>query len=134
MAARFENVILTQDWHPVGHISFASAHAGKLPFDAVELEYGTQVLWPPRCVQGTHGAAFASELNIQHAQAVIRKGHHARIDSYSAFLEADRATRTGLAPILREHGITGVYCCGLATDFCVAWSALDACDEGFQTS
>ena len=130
---KFENVILTQDWHPPHHISFASSHPGKVPFETIELAYGLQVLWPPHCVQGTHGAAFAPALKVHHAQAVMRKGHHSDIDSYSAFIEADRTTRTGLASLLRERGITTVYCCGLATDFCVAWSALDARDAGFDT-
>ena len=133
VAPKFENVILTQDWHPPHHISFASSHPGKVPFETIELRYGLQVLWPPHCVRGTHGAAFAPALKVHHAQAVMRKGHHPDIDSYSAFVEADRATRTGLASLLRERGITTVYCCGLATDFCVAWSALDARDAGFDT-
>ena len=134
IAARFDNVILTQDWHPRGHISFASSHEGKRPFETAELAYGTQVLWPDHCVQGTEGAAFASGLAVEHAQAVIRKGYHAHADSYSAFLEADRVTRTGLASLLRERGIQSVYCCGLATDFCVAWSALDAKAAGFDAA
>ena len=133
LALKFENVILTQDWHPPQHISFASSHPGKSAFDTVELPYGPQVLWPPHCMQGTHGAAFAPGLVITHAHAVIRKGHRADVDSYSAFMEADRKTRTGLASLLRERGVTDVYCCGLATDFCVAWSALDAREAGFIT-
>jgi len=133
IAQRFENVILTQDWHPAGHISFASSHAGKVAFETIEVSYGSQVLWPPHCVQGTPGAAIASELNIDHAQAVIRKGHRQHIDSYSAFVEADGQARTGLASLLRERGISAVYLCGLATDFCVAWSALDARTAGFDT-
>ncbi len=132
LAARFDNVVLTQDWHPMGHISFASSHAGKLPFSTVELPYGTQVLWPDHCVQGTRGAAFADALAVPQAQAVIRKGWHAHTDSYSAFLEADRRTPTGLAGLLRERGIATVYLCGLALDFCVAWSALDARSAGFE--
>jgi nicotinamidase/pyrazinamidase len=133
VARKFENVILTQDWHPPQHISFASSHPGKSPFETIELPYGPQVLWPPHCVQGTHGAAFAASLDISHAQAVIRKGHRSDTDSYSAFVEADRKARTGLASLLRELGVTTVYCCGLATDFCVAWSALDAREAGFET-
>jgi nicotinamidase/pyrazinamidase len=133
VARKFENVILTQDWHPPQHISFASSHPGKSPFETIELPYGPQVLWPPHCVQGTHGAAFAAGLDISHAQAVIRKGHRSDTDSYSAFVEADRKARTGLASLLRELGVTTVYCCGLATDFCVAWSALDAREAGFET-
>jgi nicotinamidase/pyrazinamidase len=133
LATGFANVILTQDWHPAGHISFASHHAGRRPFDSIELPYGKQVLWPDHCVQGTPGAQFADTLQVTHAQAVIRKGYHAHTDSYSAFVEADRATPTGLAGLLRERGIRRVYCCGLATDFCVAWSALDAQAAGFET-
>lgn len=133
LAARFANVILTQDWHPAGHVSFASSHAGRAPFESIELAYGAQVLWPDHCVQGTRGAALAAALAIPHAQALIRKGWHAHTDSYSAFMEADRATRTGLAGLLHERGIRRVYVCGLATDFCVAWSALDAVAAGFET-
>lgn len=131
LAPRFDNVILTQDWHPTGHISFASRH-GLAPFSTIELSYGQQVLWPDHCVQGSRGAEFAAGLSIPHAQAVIRKGYHAHTDSYSAFLEADRKTPTGLAGLLRERGITTVFLCGLATDFCVVWSALDAKAAGFE--
>jgi len=133
LAARFANVILTQDWHPANHISFASRHPGRKPFETIELAYGTQVLWPYHCVQGSHGAAFHDGLAVDQAQAVIRKGYHAHTDSYSALLEADRVTPTGLAGMLRERGLRRVYCCGLATDFCVAWSALDAQSAGFET-
>jgi nicotinamidase/pyrazinamidase len=133
VARRFANVILTQDWHTPRHISFASAHPGKKPFETAQLAYGAQVLWPDHCVQGTRGADFAAALDVPHAQAIIRKGYHAHTDSYSAFVEADRRTPTGLAGLLRERGITTVYCCGLATDFCVAWSALDAKAAGFET-
>jgi nicotinamidase/pyrazinamidase len=133
IAAKFANVILTQDWHTPGHISFASSHAGRRPFETTELAYGTQVLWPDHCVQGTRGAAIADALDVPHAQAIVRKGYHAHTDSYSAFVEADRSTPTGLAGLLRERGVTTVYCCGLATDFCVAWSALDAKAAGFET-
>jgi len=133
LAARFANVILTQDWHPANHISFASRHAGSKPFETIELPYGTQVLWPEHCVQGSRGAELHAALAIAHAQAVIRKGYHAHADSYSALLEADRRTPTGLAGMLRERGIRRVYCCGLATDFCVAFSALDAQAAGFET-
>ena len=132
IASRFDNVLLTQDWHPAGHISFASSHAGKVPFSTITLEYGEQVLWPDHCVQGTHGAAFADRLVVPHAHGVIRKGHHAHTDSYSAFLEADRRTPTGLAGLLRERGVQTVYLAGLALDFCVAWSALDAMARGFE--
>lgn len=130
---RFTNVILTQDWHPADHISFAPMHPGKAPFDTIELPYGTQMLWPPHCVQGTAGAAFAPGLDVERAQAIVRKGHQRGTDSYSAFMEADRRTRTGLAALLREREIGEVYCCGLATDYCVAWSALDARAAGFTT-
>ncbi|MCS7101055.1 MAG: bifunctional nicotinamidase/pyrazinamidase [Burkholderiaceae bacterium] len=133
LASRFANVILTQDWHTPGHVSFASAHPGRQPFEIIELPYGQQILWPDHCIMGTRGADFAAGLAIPHAQAVVRKGYHAHTDSYSAFLEADRKTPTGLAGLLRERGITRVYCCGLATDFCVAWSALDARAAGFET-
>jgi nicotinamidase/pyrazinamidase len=133
IAPKFSRVVLTQDWHPRAHISFASAHPGKWPFESIELDYGTQVLWPDHCVQGTRGAELAADLVVLNAQAVIRKGFHPRCDSYSAFMEADRRTRTGLAGYLLEHGVRNVYCCGLATDFCVAWSALDAVEAGFDT-
>lgn len=132
LALRFDKVILTQDWHSPGHISFASSHPGRLPFSTIELPYGSQVLWPDHCVQGTRGAEFAERLSVPQAQAVIRKGFHAHTDSYSAFLEADRKTRTGLAGLLRERGVSTVYLCGLALDFCVAWSALDARAAGFE--
>jgi len=131
LARRFRNVILTQDWHPPGHVSFASTH-GRDPFSTIELAYGPQVLWPDHCVQGSRGAEFAAGLEVPHAQAVIRKGYHAHADSYSAFLEADRRTPTGLAGLLRERGLSTIFLCGLATDFCVAWSALDARAAGFD--
>jgi nicotinamidase/pyrazinamidase len=134
LMARFENVVLTQDWHPGGHISFASSHPGKKPFETMELAYGMQVLWPDHCVQGTAGAALHAGLNLAKAHLLIRKGHHAGIDSYSAFLEADRATPTGLAGYLRERNLDKLYVCGLATDFCVAWTALDARAAGFDTT
>jgi len=132
LAARFENVILTQDWHPRAHASFASSHPGRKPFERIRLRYGVQVLWPDHCVQGSTGAAFHPVLDVPHAQLVLRKGYHAGIDSYSAFLEADRRTRTGLAAWLRERGIRTVVVAGLATDFCVAWTALDARRFGFR--
>ncbi len=134
LAARFENVVLTQDWHPRGHVSFASSHPGRKPFDSVELPYGSQVLWPDHCVQGTRGAALHEALSVPHAQLVIRKGHHQDIDSYSAFLEADRKTSTGLAGYLRDRKLEELYVCGLATDFCVAWTALDARAAGFSVT
>lgn len=126
LARRFENVVLTQDWHPAGHVSFASSHAGKAPFDLIELPYGPQVLWPDHCVQGTVGAAFHPGLDVPHAQAVVRKGYRRSVDSYSGFVEADRTTHTGLGGYLKERGLDRVYVVGLATDFCVAWTALDA--------
>ena len=132
LARAFANVVVTQDWHTADHVSFASQHQGKKPFETVKLAYGTQVLWPDHCVQGTDGAALHKDLSIPHAQLVIRKGFHKDTDSYSAFLEADRKTTTGLAGYLKARGIKRVYLAGLATDFCVAWSALDARKAGFQ--
>jgi nicotinamidase/pyrazinamidase len=134
LAARFANVLLTQDWHPRGHASFASSHPGKRPFETARLAYGEQVLWPEHCVQGSHGAALAADLAIPHAQLVLRKGYHEGVDSYSAFVEADRRTPTGLAAYLRERGLNKLYLCGLATDYCVAWSALDARAAGFEAT
>ena len=134
IAAEFENVILTQDWHPRGHVSFASSHAGRNPFEKIRLRYGVQVLWPEHCVQGTEGAALHADLAIAHAQLLLRKGCHERVDSYSAFLEADRKTRTGLDGYLKSRGIRRVFCAGLATDFCVAWTALDVRRFGFQAA
>lgn len=133
LAKAFRHVVLTQDWHPEGHASFASTHAGKQPFETTELHYGTQVLWPDHCIQGTPGAEMSRELNIPHAELVIRKGHNTSIDSYSGFMEADRKTPTGLAGYLKERGFKRVFCAGLATDFCVAWTALDAAAAGFET-
>jgi nicotinamidase/pyrazinamidase len=132
VAAQFAVVVLTQDWHPAGHASFASSHPGKRPFQTMRLPYGEQVLWPDHCVQGSAGAAFAAGLDIPHAQLVIRKGHHRKVDSYSAFLEADRKTKTGLDGYLTSRGVKRVFCVGLATDFCVAWTALDARRLRFQ--
>ena len=132
LAAEFDHVILTQDWHPRGHGSFASSHPGRQPFDTIELSYGQQILWPDHCVQGTRGAEFSAELAVPHAELVIRKGFRRHIDSYSAFREADRATPTGLAGYLRERGLSRVFLAGLATDFCVAWSATDARAAGFE--
>ena len=134
LAKKFANVVLTQDWHPAGHASFASSHAGKKPFETTQMPYGAQVLWPDHCVQGTHDAAFHADLHIPHAQLIIRKGFHAGVDSYSGFMEADRKTSTGLAAYLRARGLNKVFVCGLATDFCVAWTALDARAEGFDTT
>jgi len=134
LAAHFDNIVLTQDWHPRGQISFASSHPGKKPFETIRLAYGEQVLWPDHCVQATPGAAFHPGLSVPHAQLVVRKGYHKDVDSYSAFLEADRRTSTGLAGYLRERGLKALYFCGLATDFCVAWSALDARAAGFEAT
>jgi len=134
LAARFAVVVLTQDWHPAGHASFASSHPGRKPFETMRLAYGKQILWPDHCVQGTPGAAFAAGLDIPHAQLIIRKGHHPKVDSYSAFLEADRKTKTGLDGYLKSRGVRRVYCAGLATDFCVAWTALDARRFGLQAA
>ncbi len=132
LSAAFENVVVTQDWHTPGHVSFASAHAGKKPFETTKLAYGTQVLWPDHCVQGTADAALLKDLSLPKAQLIIRKGYHQSTDSYSAFMEADGKTSTGLAAYLKAHGVDTVYVCGLATDFCVAWTALDARKAGFK--
>ena len=132
LAKRFENVVLTQDWHPPGHQSFANSHPGSRPFDSFKLAYGEQVLWPDHCVQGSDGAALHKDLAVPHAQLVVRKGWRKNVDSYSAFLEADRKSRTGLEGYLDERGIKRVFVCGLATDFCVAWTALDARKLGFD--
>jgi nicotinamidase/pyrazinamidase len=126
LAAGFEHVILTQDWHTPGHVSFASSHAGKKPFETTTLRYGSQVLWPDHCVQGTPGADFHKDLRVPHAELVIRKGYRKHMDSYSAFLEADGKTTTGLTGYVRDRGFRRVFLVGLATDFCVCWSALDA--------
>lgn len=128
----FNNVVLTQDWHPAGHASFASSHAGKAPYDMMDMPYGPQVLWPDHCVQGTHDVALHKDLHLPHAQLIIRKGFHPQVDSYSAFMEADRRTTTGLAAYLQARGLRKAYICGLATDFCVAWTALDARAAGFE--
>jgi nicotinamidase/pyrazinamidase len=132
LAKSFSNVILTQDWHTADHVSFASQHPGKKPFETLALAYGNQVLWPDHCVQGTPGAALVKELDVPHARLVLRKGFHKGVDSYSAFLEADKKTETGLSGYLRTAGIQRVFFCGLATDYCVAWSALDARKLGFD--
>lgn len=134
LAARFDNAVLTQDWHPRGHASFASSHPGSKPFETIELAYGAQVLWPDHCLQGTSGAAIHAGVDTSRAQLIIRKGHHRAIDSYSGFLEADRKTSTGLAGYLKEKGLKSLFVCGLATDFCVAWTALDARAAGFEAS
>ena len=134
IAPRFANVVLTQDWHPADHISFAANHPGRAPFETITLPYGEQVLWPTHCVQGTRDAALHDDLAVPHAQLIIRKGWHPQVDSYSAFTEADRSTTTGLAAYLHARGITDLYLCGLATDYCVAWSALDARAAGLQAA
>ena len=128
----FDAVILTQDWHPKGHSSFASSHAGKAPFDMTEMPYGPQVLWPDHCVQGSEGAAFHADLDTTCADLIIRKGYDPAIDSYSAFFENDQTTPTGLEGYLRTRGITTLTIMGLATDFCVAFSAQDAARLGFD--
>lgn len=133
IAKAFENVVVTQDWHTKGHASFASAHSGKKPFETTKLAYGTQVLWPDHCVQGTPDAALHKDLDIPQAQLIVRKGYHPKVDSYSAFEEADRKTPTGLGGYLKQRGIKRVFVTGLATDFCVAWTAMDARKLGFET-
>jgi nicotinamidase/pyrazinamidase len=132
LARAFRNVILTQDWHPAGHISFASSHAGKQPFERITLPYGPQILWPDHCVQGSRGAAIHRDIDIPHAQLIVRKGFNPQVDSYSAFIEADGTSKTGLDGYLAVRGIRTVYIVGLATDFCVAWSAIDATKLGFE--
>jgi nicotinamidase/pyrazinamidase len=133
LAKAFENIVITQDWHTPGHASFASAHTGKKPFETAQMPYGTQVLWPDHCVQGTDDAALVNGLKLPTAELIIRKGFHKEVDSYSAFEEADRKTATGLAGYLKARGIDTVFVTGLATDFCVAWTALDARKLGFTT-
>lgn len=133
IAPAFENVVVTQDWHTPGHASFASSHPGKKPFETTKLSYGQQVLWPDHCVQGSEDAAVHKDLKVPQAQVILRKGFHKHVDSYSAFEEADRKTATGLAGYLRQRGIRTVFVTGLATDFCVAWTALDAKRLGFET-
>jgi nicotinamidase/pyrazinamidase len=132
IAKTFTNVVMTQDWHTPHHVSFASSHPGKKPFDVIKLAYGDQVLWPDHCVQGTDGARLSKDLSIPNAELIIRKGFHNDVDSYSAFLEADKKTLTGLTSYFRERGIKTVFVCGLATDFCVGWTAIDARHAGFN--
>jgi nicotinamidase-related amidase len=134
LARSFTHVILTQDWHPPGHASFASSHPGRSPFDTIEVSYGTQILWPDHCVQGTRGAAFHPRLDVPHAELVLRKGYRSAVDSYSAFRENDQRTLTGLAGWLRERGLERITLCGLATDFCVAFSAIDGREAGFEVT
>lgn len=133
LAERFDHVVLTQDWHPSGHSSFATSHPGSAPFQTISMPYGQQTLWPDHCVQGTVGAAFHPQLATVRAQLVIRKGFRSEIDSYSAFYENDRQTPTGLAGYLRERGLRRVFMAGLATDYCVHYSAVDARRLGFDT-
>jgi nicotinamidase/pyrazinamidase len=128
----FQNVVLTQDWHTPGHVSFASAHEGKKPFESIKLPYGNQILWPDHCVQGTDGAAISKALDVPQAQLVIRKGFNPKVDSYSAFIEADGKLKTGLDGYLKGRGIKTIFVTGLATDFCVGWTATDARKLGFN--
>jgi nicotinamidase/pyrazinamidase len=132
IAPSFEHIILTQDWHPAGHSSFASAHPGKQPFEQIELSYGAQTLWPDHCVQGSKGAEFHPALHVPRAELILRKGFRSRIDSYSAFFENDRVTPTGLAGYLEERNLSRVFLAGLAYDYCVGYSALDARRLGLQ--
>lgn len=134
LSRRFTHVILTQDWHCEDHLSFASSHPGKKPLQRIQMPYGPQILWPDHCIQGTEGAAFHPNLKLEHCELIIRKGYHREIDSYSAFFENDRQTPTGLAGYLRERGLTRLFVVGLATDFCVAYSALDARRLGFEVT
>ena len=134
LGERFAHRVLTQDWHPAGHLSFASSHPGRAPMQIATLPYGEQVLWPDHCVQGTRGAEFHSELEVNGSELILRKGFRREIDSYSAFFENDKTTPTGLAAYLRERGFDRLYLCGLATDFCVGYSALDARRAGFDVA
>jgi len=131
IAPRFRHTILTQDWHPADHTSFAASHAGKKPYESIELAYGAQTLWPAHCIQGTQGADFFPALRLPQAELILRKGFRPQIDSYSVFFENDRTTPTGLAGYLRERGLTRVFFAGLAYDYCVGYSALDARRLGF---
>jgi nicotinamidase/pyrazinamidase len=132
LATAFPHLAMTQDWHPSNHRSFAVNHAGKKPYDTITLPYGEQILWPAHCVQGSDGAAFHAKLDLPRVEFVLRKGFRRDIDSYSALFENDRRTPTGFASYLRERGITQLFLCGLATDFCVNFTALDACAAGFE--
>lgn len=127
----FDIIIQTQDWHPAGHSSFASSHAGAKPYETIDMEYGIQVLWPDHCVQGSYGAEFHPLLNTNKTQVIIRKGFRKEIDSYSTFFENDQKTTTGLSGYLNQRKITDLFTVGLATDFCVKWSVLDGMNEGF---
>jgi nicotinamidase/pyrazinamidase len=130
---RFHHVIATQDWHPPNHLSFATNHVGRSPFETIAVDYGPQTLWPPHCVAGTKGADFHPDLNLERAELILRKGFRPRIDSYSAFFENDRSTPTGLSGYLQERRLTRVFFAGLATDYCVAFSAVDAAKQGFSS-
>jgi nicotinamidase/pyrazinamidase len=132
IARHFPHVVFTQDWHPPGHQSFASAHEDRKPYDMIQLSYGSQTLWPDHCIQGTHGAALHAQLDVPHAQLIVRKGFRRSIDSYSAFYENDHRTATGLGGYLRELGLSRVFIAGLALDFCVRYSAEDARREGLE--
>lgn len=132
LAKHYGSVVITQDWHPANHISFASRHPGRAAFDSIRVDYGAQTLWPDHCVMASKGAALHPGLDIPHAAMILRKGCSRQVDSYSAFLEADRTTRTGLDGFLTARGITNIDVCGLATDYCVAWSALDGRKFGFE--
>ena len=132
LAVKFDHILLTQDWHPAGHSSFASAHAGKVPFEQIEMSYGAQTLWPDHCVQGSWGAEFHPALQLTMAELILRKGFRREVDSYSAFFENDRMTATGLGGYLRGRGLTRLFLAGLAYDFCVGYSALDAQRLGFE--
>ena len=134
LMAEADTVVLTQDWHPAGHSSFASSHAGKSPYDMTEMPYGPQVLWPDHCIQGSQGAAFHAELEAHRAQMIVRKGFRPEIDSYSAFFENDHTTPTGLDGYLRTRGVTALTLVGLATDFCVNFSAVDAAKLGYAVT
>ncbi|WP_299705036.1 bifunctional nicotinamidase/pyrazinamidase [uncultured Tateyamaria sp.] len=134
LMADYDAVVLTQDWHPAGHSSFASSHGGKAPYEMIDMPYGPQVLWPDHCVQGTEGAAFHADLNTDRADMIVRKGYRPAIDSYSAFFENDHETPTGLEGYLRTRGITDLTMVGLATDFCVNFSAVDAAKLGFNVT
>lgn len=133
LGKRFETIVLTQDWHPAGHSSFASSHPGKKPFELIQMPYGPQVLWPDHCIQGSKGAEFRADLDLPRAQTIVRKGYRPEIDSYSGFVEADRKTPTGLGGYLKERGVTRAVVVGLATDFCVSWTAQDAAKAGLET-
>ena len=133
LARQFHTVVATQDFHPTGHSSFASSHEGGEPFTEIDMPYGRQTLWPDHCVQGTWGSEFHPDLDVDAAQLIIRKGFRTELDSYSAFVENDRNTKTGLDGYLKSRGVTRCFVCGIATDFCVAWSAIDARAHGFET-